>query len=121
MALPKAAAMKSVSSRKSMKSMKVSTIAKSKRAKMLVFSGKKTKTSTGLRADDLIRNKRGKIVSKKKQQLGKSNFRKGLYLWNEAVTKARAFLRISGFRGIKKGTEYHDKVQSLYLVAKRKL
>merc|ERR550514_2484205 len=44
------------------KAMKVSTIAKGKRAKSSVFKGTKAKTSGGLSKDDLTRNKAGKVV-----------------------------------------------------------
>merc|ERR1711933_282024 len=48
-----------------MKAKKVSKIAKGKRARVQVFNGSKEKTATGLRKDGLVKNKRGKIVSKK--------------------------------------------------------
>lgn len=49
-------------------------------SKRQVFSGKAEKTSGGLRKKDLMRNKSGKIVSKKKSKLGKLAFQK--YLQN---------------------------------------
>jgi len=40
-------------------------------AKRWVWSGKIKKTSSGLIKKDLVKNKHGKIVSKKKHRLGK--------------------------------------------------
>merc|ERR1719267_191457 len=75
-----------------MKAKRVSNIAKNKRsAKYLVFSGKKTKTYTGLKKENLTKNKNGKIVSKKKSAFGKKN------KWTAATQKARAALKIKGF------------------------
>lgn len=41
------------------------------RAKALVWKGKLKKTPSGLTKKDLVKNKYGKIVSKKKYRLGK--------------------------------------------------
>jgi hypothetical protein len=41
------------------------------RAKALVWKGKLKKTPSGLTKKDLVKNKYGKIVSKKKYKLGK--------------------------------------------------
>ena len=43
------------------------------RAKSLVWKGKLKKTPSGLTKKDLIKNKYGKIVSRKKHSLGKRN------------------------------------------------
>merc|ERR1712146_388179 len=61
-------AMKAMAAMKAMKAMKkkaVSKIAKGRFAKVVVFRGSKAKTSGGLTSSDLIKNSRGKIVSKK--------------------------------------------------------
>merc|ERR1711988_1842126 len=67
MALPmrsmKKVAMK-VAMKKAMKKAMKSQIAKGKRAKSSVFRGTKSKSSGGLTKDKLIKNKRGKVVSK---------------------------------------------------------
>merc|ERR1739847_73204 len=68
--MKKKSAMKSMKKRKAMK---VSKIAKGKRAKSSVFRGTKEKTSSGLKKSDLIRNKSGKVVSKKSSARGKKN------------------------------------------------
>merc|ERR1719193_1071620 len=56
------------STMKRRKAMKVSKIAKGKRAKSSVFRGTKIKTSGGLVKTDLIKSKTGKIVSKKSER-----------------------------------------------------
>merc|ERR1719341_3039459 len=58
------------------KAMKKSVIAKGKRAKSSVFRGTKAKTSGGLKKSDLVRNKAGKIVSRKASENAKKNFKK---------------------------------------------
>ena len=45
-------------------------------SKSMVFHGNAVHTSGGLKRDDLMRNKRGRIVSKKKHALGQAAFRK---------------------------------------------
>merc|ERR1712219_102074 len=81
-------AMKAKAAMKAMRAMKkkaVSKIAKGRFAKVVVFRGSKAKTSGGLTGADLIRNKRGKIVSKKASlRAKKNNFIKG---WFTAVQK----------------------------------
>merc|ERR1719425_62337 len=83
------------------KAMKVSKIAKGKRAKSSVFRGRKAKTSGGLKKSDLIKSKSGKVVSKKKSDRAKVAFKKnGLAKWNAACQKARKDLKIKGFVAI---------------------
>merc|ERR1711920_379433 len=96
--MKKAGAMKSM---KAMKAKKVSVIAKGTGAKARVFSGKKSKTQSGLTKDKLIKNKRGKVVSKKQSAAAKKNWVKnGLKAWSEAVKKARKELGLTGFVAI---------------------
>ena len=67
-------AMKAMAAMKAMSAMKkkaVSKIAKGKLAKLVVFRGTKAKTSGGLTASSLTKNKNGKIVSKKTSAHGK--------------------------------------------------
>ena len=65
---------------KSLKKSK-SKIVKSKltpgRAKALVWKGKLKKTPSGLTKKDLVKNKYGKIVSRKKHSLGKRMTKSG--------------------------------------------
>merc|ERR1719207_417361 len=89
------AAMKAM---KAMKKKSVSKIAKGKFRKVLVFRGSKEKTIGGLTASSLIKNKRGKVVSKKMSAKGKKSE------WIAAVQKARKALGLKGFVAIKKGS-----------------
>merc|ERR1712183_849871 len=52
---------------------RVSKIAKGKKAKVELWQGKKLKTKKGLKKEDLMKNKDGKIVSKKRSQQGKES------------------------------------------------
>ena len=104
-------AMKAMAAMKAMRAMKkkaVSKIAKGKLAKLVVFRGTKAKTSSGLSKTDLIKNKNGKIVSKKASAAKKNN------PWIVAVKKARAALKIKGFSAIKKGTPLYLKAKEFY-------
>merc|ERR1711865_295390 len=92
-----AKAMKAMAATKAMKAMKKKVVS-ARLAKRHAFFGKIDKTQTGLKKTDLIKNKNGKIVSKKKSQRSKAN------PWLAAVKKARTELKIKGFCAIKKGT-----------------
>merc|ERR1711924_362536 len=76
---------------KAMKAMKKSVIAKGKLAKMVVFRGTKSKTGSGLKKSDLMKNKSGKIVSRKQSANGKKAYAR-IKGWTVAVTKARKLL-----------------------------
>merc|ERR1712129_634223 len=77
---------------------KVSIVARGKRARAAVFTGKKAKTMSGLTKDSLMKNKTGKIVSKAASARSKKAFaHSALKKWCEAVKKARTQLGISGF------------------------
>merc|ERR1719158_2009377 len=68
------------------KAMKKSVVAKGKRAKSSVFRGTKARTVGGLKKSDLVRNKNGKVVSRKASENAKKNFKKkGLDKWFNAV------------------------------------
>merc|ERR1719375_1083742 len=82
-----------------MKKKKVSKVARGRFAKSLVFKGSKEKTVGGLTKESLMRNKRGKIVSKKRNAMGKRNYKK-LETWTEAFMQAREMLRVEGFHAI---------------------
>merc|ERR1711975_30133 len=108
-------AMKAMAAMKAMRAMKkkaVSKIAKGKRARAVVFHGTKEKTYTGLTKSDLIKNSRGKIVSKKASlRAKKNNYIKG---WYTAVQKARKALGLKGFVAIKKGSALYKKAKEFY-------
>jgi hypothetical protein len=99
--MKKKAAMKAMKARRAMKKVSASL------AKRHAFAGKIAKTATGLKKSDLVKNKHGKVVSKKKSARGKTN------KWIVAVNKARAALKIKGFCAIKKGTPLYKKAKEL--------
>lgn len=100
---------------KVMKVMKVSKskIAKGKRAKTLVYTGKFQKTVGGLTKDKLAKNSKGKIVSKRLQAHGKKAFA-NISRWVEAFLEARAELGLTGFVAIKTGSPLYAKTMKLY-------
>merc|ERR1712060_659340 len=99
-AMKKAAMKKTTMKKKAMKKV-VSKIAKGKLAKAAVFSGRKEKTIGGLTKGDLLKNKRGKIVSKKASNRAKRAFASGgLKAWADACKAARKALGLSGFVAI---------------------
>merc|ERR550514_1268541 len=77
-------------------------------ARRHAFAGKLTKTKTGLTKSDLVKNKIGRIVSKKASLRAKKS------PWIAAVQKARKELKIKGFFAIKKGTPLYKKAKELY-------
>merc|ERR1719387_1457710 len=105
--------MKSMKAMKAMKTMKAkpaSKIGRGRLAKVQVLKGVKAKTVGGLTAKDLMKNKNGKVVSKKASAAGKAK----LGGWIAAVKKARAALKIKGFQAIKKGTPLYAKAKEFY-------
>ena len=105
--------------KRAMKAKRCSVIAKGPRARASVFSGKKLKTRSGLTKDSLVKNKFGKIVSKKKSVLAKQRYdASGLRAWADAVHVARAALGLCGFVPIGGPSEAG---QALYAEAKSRL
>merc|ERR1711903_91231 len=97
------------------KKKRVSKIATGSLAKSVVLRGTKEKTVGGLTKADLLKNKRGKIVSKKMAANGKKQFiANGLGKWTKAVQKARAILKLKGFVAIKKGSPLYTKAKEIY-------
>ena len=78
-----------------------------------VWKGDRLKTSGGLYRKDLIKNKRGKIVSKKASAAGKKRFG-AIKGWLAAVQKARTALGVKGFFAIKKGSPLYKKAKEFY-------
>ena len=104
-------AMKAMAAMKAMRAMKkktVSKIAKGRLAKVLVFRGSKVKTVGGMTAASLIKNKHGRVVSKKSSARAKKS------LWIAAVTKARKALGVKGFVPIKKGSPLYNKAKEFF-------
>merc|ERR1712099_6051 len=101
-----------------MKAKRVSIIAKGKLAKSAVFSGRKEKTTSGLKKSDLVKNKTGKVVSKKASARAKRVYaNSGLKKWADACKKARKELGLKGFVAIggnsAEGKALYAKVKSL--------
>merc|ERR1712182_112771 len=99
---------KAMKAMKVMKKKSVSKIAKGRFSKVLVLRGSKAKTVGGLTAKDLIKNKHGRVVSKKQSARSKAS------PWIAAVKKARATLKIKGFCAIKKGTPLYAKAKEFF-------
>merc|ERR1712043_145992 len=88
-------------SMKVMKAKKVSVIARGRMARALVFSGRKEKTVGGTTKANFVKNRFGKIVSKKASERAKKNFASsGLKAWCDAVKAARKALNLTGFIAI---------------------
>ena len=105
---------KAMRAAKAMKAMKrVSKFAKGKMAKSVVFRGTKTATLSGLTKANLMRNKNGKIVSRKQSANGKKAYAR-IKGWTLAVTKARKELGVKGFVAVKKGTPLYKKAKEFY-------
>merc|ERR1712224_37069 len=81
-----------------------------------VFRGTRRKVkTTGQTKADLMKNKRGKVVSKKANAAGKKTFkRNGLGKWNKAFMQARKNLGLKGFVACKKGTKFYKEAMKLY-------
>ena len=105
---------KAMRAAKAMKAMKrVSKFAKGKMARAVVFRGNKEATLSGLTKANLMRNKNGKIVSKKASANGKKAYAR-IKGWTVAVTKARKFLGLKGFIAVKKGSPLYKKAKEFY-------
>jgi len=81
------------------------------KVKLLVFQGKMPETVRGLKKKDLVKNKYGKIVSKKVQKNAKGSS------WIKAVLAARKALGVKGFAVVggktKQGKALYTKAKSL--------
>eukprot|EP00812_Abedinium_dasypus_P013300 NODE_6806_length_481_cov_47390.852113.p1 GENE.NODE_6806_length_481_cov_47390.852113~~NODE_6806_length_481_cov_47390.852113.p1 ORF type:complete len:125 (+),score=55.06 NODE_6806_length_481_cov_47390.852113:83-457(+) len=106
--------MKAAKAMKAKKAMKISKVAKGKRAKASVFSGRKEKTTSGLKKTDLVKSKSGKIVSKKMSLVAKKRYASTIGKWTAAVTKARKALGVKGFVAVKKGSALYNKAKQFY-------
>merc|ERR1719335_1864128 len=85
------------------KKKQVSKVARGRYAKALVFRGSKEKTVGGLTRESLMRNKRGKVVSKRQNAKGKRMY-KNIETWTESFMQAREMLRVEGFHAINGST-----------------
>ena len=82
-------------------------------SKAQVFRGTRQKSMSGFTKDMLMKNKNGKIVTKKQHAAGKRAF-KNIRGWTAAVSKARKALGITGFCAVKKGTALYNKAREFY-------
>merc|ERR1719157_538690 len=105
-------AMKAMAAMKAMKAMKKKVIS-AKLASRHAFAGKISKTASGLTKSDLVKNKMGKIVSKKASLRAKKNNSFGP--WLVAVKKARKALNLKGFVAIKKGSPFYKKAKEFFV------
>mmetsp|Transcript_82020 Transcript_82020/g.228610 ORF Transcript_82020/g.228610 Transcript_82020/m.228610 type:complete len:152 (+) Transcript_82020:96-551(+) len=114
-AMKKAASDATKSNKK--KGKRAPTVAKGRYAKVLVLRGTRKKTTGGLTAESLMRNKRGKVVSKRASAAGKRAF-KNVESWLEAVMSAREALHVRGFVAINgrslQGKALYVKTKALY-------
>merc|ERR1712118_461447 len=99
-------AMKAMAVMKAMKAMKKKKVTL-RAQKHRVFKGLMDKTTSGLKKSDYMKNKRGKVVSKKKHASGMKQ------QWMVAVIAARKALNIKGFAVVKKGTPLYKKAKEL--------
>merc|ERR1712087_701618 len=121
MALPmkKAPVMKSAmkGTMKSMKAKRVSKIARGKLSKVQVLRGTKEKTASGLTKDKLVKNKRGKVVSKKQSANGKRSY-SAIKMWTESVVAARKALNLKGMVPVNgktpEGKALYAKAKAIY-------
>merc|ERR1739838_734476 len=94
-------AMKGAAMKRAMKKAKrVSIVAKGKRAKASVFSGKKQRTTGGVTKEGLVKNRNGRVVSKKSSARAKRAYGKTIKAWGDAVKAARKALGVTGFVAI---------------------
>merc|ERR1712054_610806 len=99
---------------KSMKVMKAKKKHVSKvGSKIQVLKGLKVRTKGGMRAADLMKNKNGKVVSKKRHAQGMKAYERNLAKWVEAFSKARKELHLEGFVACKKGSELYNRAKAL--------
>jgi len=88
---------------------RVSRIAKGKHGKRQVWTSKKAKTSGGLTKGDLVKSRRGKIVSKKRSEKGKQN------KWSIATKRAYGVKGYVGFKPIKRGNSFYNAIKEIML------
>merc|ERR1711862_316866 len=78
------------------------------KVKVAVFAGTAKKTKGGLTKEMLMKNKFGRVVGKKSSARGKSS------KWAIATGRARKEMGFSGFRPLKKDSEFYIKTKAIY-------
>ena len=98
-----------------MKQKSKSKVARGKNARKQVYWGENGKevTAGGLKKEDLIVNKQGKIVCKKVSENSKKNY-KYIYMWSFCFKMAKIQLGLRGFHACKKGTPLYRTTESFY-------
>jgi len=81
-----------------------------------VYRGTRQKVkTTGQTKSALMKNKRGKVVSKVANAKGKRVYkRNGLDKWTKAFMQARKNLKLTGFVPCKKGSKFYKETMRLY-------
>merc|ERR1712173_201759 len=82
-------------------------------SKRRVWSGTADQTTRGLEKNKLMKNKRGKVVSKKQYAKGVTRYKK-LRPWVNAFMKARKNLKIKGFVPCKKGSKLYKETRKIW-------
>lgn len=93
--------------RKVMKAKKVDNVARGKRALHMVFTGSKKRTATGIKKEDIKKNKRGKLVTVRRSAAGAKAYG-NIARWVTACQKARTELGLVGFVAINKGSLFYE-------------
>eukprot|EP00933_Yihiella_yeosuensis_P003151 TRINITY_DN105619_c0_g1_i1.p1 TRINITY_DN105619_c0_g1~~TRINITY_DN105619_c0_g1_i1.p1 ORF type:complete len:222 (+),score=45.67 TRINITY_DN105619_c0_g1_i1:84-668(+) len=81
---------------KVMKAKRVTKVAKGRLAKALVLRGSKERTVGRLTKDSLMKNSRGRVVSKRQSAHGKKQYT-NIESWIQSVMEARAAFNAKGF------------------------
>ena len=76
-----------------------------------VWNGSRHHTNSGHNKSHLMKNKNGKVVTKKSHAAGRRAY-KNIRGWTQAVSKARKALGITGFCAVKKGTALYKKAHA---------
>merc|ERR1711920_1086148 len=97
---------------------RVTKIARGKFARSQVLRGSKEKTTGGMTKDNLMRNKFGKIVSKKASAASRKRYQSsGAKVWADCIKQARKALNLKGFVAINgkraEGKALYAKAKSL--------
>ena len=81
-----------------------------------MLSGSRVKTNGGIEKAGLIKNKRGKVVSKKQSLKAKKMWKSGsgIAKWHKAVMAARKKLGLTGFHLCPKGSKFYKTARSIY-------
>ena len=81
-----------------------------------VWNGSRHHTNSGHNKAHLMKNRNGKVVTKKSHAAGRRAY-KNIRGWTQAVSKARKALGITGFCAVKKGTPLYKKAREFYCAA----